>query len=566
MHYTTTLHDDALLPGVGDRRMPNPVKLAAGMLATAVAGGATWLTKNAVNTMLSRTRGSFVPKDGLSDRYAFHPAPPGALALLSPAMADTAHCLFSYGGNVKRDQNALAGAEVKDAYVYGVKVDPFNRAYPSGTLRDHVKGKLLCFPTASFEARGLRPADKLYHFSIANAAMGMRRDVVHAVEQDGATMRAYFYYDASSKARKVASLPGDGIGEEVMAEAHKVLNKAAEMYGHSYHFKHGWVGGAAWKHTGTHLPKETLDLCRESDAVLFGSVGGPVDAQDDPMWKDAERNAILGLRNEFQFAINIRPAKIYKNLEKLCPLKKEIFENDPVDLVIIRELVGDVYFGKHVTEGDKATDYMEYTVDQIKRPLEFAFKTAMQRKKKLTVVDKANVLDTSRLWRKVANEMKKHYPEVKLEFMYVDNAAMQLIKWPGSFDVIATANLFGDILSDEASVLPGSLGLMPSASLGAGKLHMFEPSGGSAPTIAGLNVANPIAQILSGAMMVRYSFEAHEEAQLIEDAVDAVLQAGARTGDLILESERGKVKTISTVEMGDRITSMVETLYKQRHG
>eukprot|EP00457_Paulinella_chromatophora_P004616 gb/GEZN01004628.1/.p1 GENE.gb/GEZN01004628.1/~~gb/GEZN01004628.1/.p1 ORF type:complete len:359 (-),score=28.63 gb/GEZN01004628.1/:149-1225(-) len=350
-----------------------------------------------------------------------------------------------------------------------------------------------------------------------------------------------------------------------MNEGHKVLNRAAALFGHKYEFTHAWVGGAAWEHTGEHLPKATLDICRSSDAVLFGSVGGPVDAQDDPMWKDSERTAILGLRNEFQFAINIRPAKIYKDLEGLCPLKKEIIGEAGVDLVIIRELVGDVYFGKHSTspDGNTATDLMEYTADQIRKPMEFAFKIAMQRRKKLTVVDKANVLDTSRLWRRIANEIKPRFPEVEMDFMYVDNAAMQLIKWPGSFDVIVTANLFGDILSDEASVLPGSLGLMPSASLGSGKLHMYEPSGGSAPRRKGLNTANPIAQILSGAMMVRYSFESLEEAQLIEDAVDATLLAGARTSDLILKGE--KRTPISTKEMGDRIADMVETLYYKRH-
>mmetsp|Transcript_1539 Transcript_1539/g.2436 ORF Transcript_1539/g.2436 Transcript_1539/m.2436 type:complete len:362 (-) Transcript_1539:81-1166(-) len=360
--------------------------------------------------------------------------------------------------------------------------------------------------------------------------------------------------------RRVAVLAGDGIGPEVMREAVKVLNRTASCVGSSFDFKHGLIGGAAYDKFENHFPQETIDICKESDAVLFGSVGGPVDSTDIK-WKDSEKNAVLGLRKHFGFAVNIRPAKIFRNLEPLCPLKPEIVKRAPVDMVIIRELVGDIYFGEHTTaaDGKSARDIMDYTEDQIAAPIKFAFETAMQRGKKVTVVDKANVLDCSRLWRRVANEIAPQYPEVTMDFMYVDNAAMQLIQNPGSFDVIATANLFGDILSDAASVLPGSLGLMPSASLSSGKLHMYEPSGGSAPQLTGLNVANPIAQILSGAMMLRYSFDAHQEAQLIEDAVDLVLQQGHRTGDLITDPS---TTPISTSEMGSRIADAVESLHK----
>mmetsp|Transcript_19395 Transcript_19395/g.23594 ORF Transcript_19395/g.23594 Transcript_19395/m.23594 type:complete len:232 (+) Transcript_19395:37-732(+) len=230
-------------------------------------------------------------------------------------------------------------------------------------------------------------------------------------------------------------------------------------------------------------------------------------------------------------------------------------------MVIIRELIGGIYFGEHKTEGDRAIDVMEYTVDQIKPPMKFAFETAMKRSKRVTVVDKANVLDCSRLWRRVAEEIKPEFPEVKLEYMYVDNAAMQLICKPSQFDVIVTANLFGDILSDTASVIPGSLGLMPSASLGSGHLHMFEPSGGSAPDLEGKNLANPIAQILSGSMMLRYSFGLDKEATLIEKAVEEVLGDGVRTGDIVLPSEN--IPTVGTDAMGDAIVKKMEVLHSK---
>ncbi|CEL96761.1 unnamed protein product [Vitrella brassicaformis CCMP3155] len=353
----------------------------------------------------------------------------------------------------------------------------------------------------------------------------------------------------------IAVLSGDGIGPEVMRQAIRILRTIERLYGHTFALKEALVGGAAYDAHQCHLPQETIDVCEAADAILFGSVGGPVTAQNDPKWKDAEKTALLGLRKRFGLGVNLRPSVIYPFLAHLCPLKHEIIK-DGVDMLIVRELVGGIYFGKHQTDGDKAIDVMEYTVDQIERPLRFAFEAArMRRHKKVTVVDKANVLDTSRLWRRVANDMKDKYPDVQLEFMYVDNAAMQLIQHPSSFSVMATENMFGDILSDAASVLPGSLGLMPSASLGD-RIHMYEPAGGSAPDIAGQNKANPIAQILSAALMLRYSFHLDAEAQLIERAVQNVLEAGKRTGDLTHQGE----SAVTTDAMGEAIAAEMERL------
>lgn len=330
---------------------------------------------------------------------------------------------------------------------------------------------------------------------------------------------------------KVAVLPGDGIGPEVMDEAIKVLEHAGPLFGQSFEFDHAHVGGAAYDAHGEHFPESTRQTCEASDAILFGSVGGPVDEQHLPKWKDAEKNAVLGMRKAFDLAVNVRPATVYPALSHASPLRPDIVAKG-VDMVIVRELLGGLYFGEHRTDGDKAVDVCEYDVDQIRRPLEFAFAAAKQRRGRLTVVDKANVLDTSRLWRRVAKEMAPSHPEVELEFMYVDNAAMQLIKAPSHFDVIVTENLFGDILSDAASVLPGSLGLMPSASLGGSKF-MYEPSGGSAPDLTGKDVANPAAQILCTAMMLRYSLEQPAMAAAIEAAVSSTLAAGICTADIV---------------------------------
>lgn len=357
--------------------------------------------------------------------------------------------------------------------------------------------------------------------------------------------------------KKIAVLSGDGIGPEIMTEALKVLEKTASLFDHKFSYTEYKVGGAAWLacetagETPSHCPQSTIDGCEASDAILFGSVGGPVDGQHLPQWKDCEKNALLGLRKRFNLAVNVRPTSVYPFLSHLCPLKPEII-GPGVDMVIIRELVGGIYFGEHKREGDKAWDVMEYDVPGVRKPLIFAFKAAMLRRKKVTVVDKANVLETSRLWREVAREVAKDFPEVTLEFMYVDNAAMQVIQKPTDFDVVCTGNMFGDILSDCASVLPGSLGLCPSASLGD-KVHMYEPSGGSAPDIAGKGVANPIGQILSTAMMMRYSFQLEAEAQAIEAAVDTVLRAGRLTGDLLVKEKRSEA--LSTSAIGDAIVA-----------
>ncbi|KAI9920235.1 hypothetical protein PsorP6_015663 [Peronosclerospora sorghi] len=382
----------------------------------------------------------------------------------------------------------------------------------------------------------------------------------------------------SNKKYQIAVLPGDGIGPEVCTQAVEVLKTVGELFHHEFAFTTVLCGGAAYDAHKSHLPQSTIDTVAASDAVLFGSVGGPTDAQEDPKWKDAEKNCLLGLRKNFQLAVNIRPAKIYSMLPDLSPLKPSIVANG-VDMVIVRELVSGIYFGEHRTDGDTAVDVMKYTeaesladmweccctntierVKQIAKPMKFAFETAINvtlRSKRLTVVDKANVLDCSRLWRKVAKDVSKNYPEVKLDFMYIDNAVMQLIRSPSQFDVIVTGNMFGDILSDAASVLPGSLGLMPSASLGD-KVHLFEPIGGSAPDIAGKDLANPIAQILSAALLLRYSFQMEAEAQLIEKAVDQVLLEGVRTGDLTED----KSAAVGTKAMGAAIIAKIKALHQ----
>ena len=347
---------------------------------------------------------------------------------------------------------------------------------------------------------------------------------------------------------KIALLPGDGIGPEVMDEAVKILQAIAKKYNHSFQYTNALIGGAAWDDYGCHLPKATLDICEKSDAILFGSVGGPVEVENDPKWKDSERNAILGIRKHFDLGINLRPVKVYPFLSHLCPLKEHIIQ-DGVDFVIVRELVSGIYFGKHQTFDDYATDELYYNTSQIKRAIKAGFEAAQKRDKRMTLIDKANVLDTSRLWRRVCEEMKNDYPEIEVEYMYVDNATMQIIKNPSRFDVMVTSNMFGDILSDGASVLPGSLGMMPSASLGT-NIHMYEPIGGSAPRRAGQNIINPCAQILSAALMLRYSFGLDKEALEIETAVTSTIQAGYRTYDLMEEG----CQKVSTSEMGDIIS------------
>lgn len=351
----------------------------------------------------------------------------------------------------------------------------------------------------------------------------------------------------------VAVLPGDGIGPEVMDQALLVLDEVGRLYGHTFKYTHALVGGAAYDAHQQHLPQSTIDVCRASDAILFGSVGGPPSEQSVAKWKDAEKNAILGLRKQFNLGVNVRPATVHAALADLCPLRADIAAKG-VDMVIIRELIGGIYFGRHWTapDGSSAEDLCTYTREQIERPVRFAFDLARLRRKHVTVVDKANVLDTSRLWRAVATQVKAEYPDVAMEFMYVDNAAMQLVKSPSQFDVMVTENMFGDILSDIASMLPGSLGTMPSASLGDGGVHMFEPAGGSAPDIAGRGVANPIAQVLSAALMLRYSFKLEAEARAVEAAVQHVLRSGVRTGDIRGSSE---APAVGSAAMGAAIVS-----------
>lgn len=358
--------------------------------------------------------------------------------------------------------------------------------------------------------------------------------------------------------KRIAVLAGDGIGPEIMAEALKVLAQVGVRFGHCFTFDTALVGGAAWDSYECHFPKETQEICSRSDAVLFGSIGGPVAESALPKWRDCERNSILALRKAFGFALNIRPARSFTGLEHLSPLRPELV-NAGIDLVVIRELLGDVYFGEHRrwTEGGKrlARDVADYNEDQIRFAAEAAFRIASERRGTVTAVDKANVLETSRLWREVVREVAAEYPSVDLQFMYVDNCAMQLVTNPSRFDVLLTGNLFGDILSDIAAVIPGSLGLLPSASLSSSGFGMYEPAGGSAPDIAGQGVANPLGQILSAAMMLRYSFGMLAEASTIESAVGAALGAGSRTADLY----RGGLveRRASTTEMGDAVASFI---------
>jgi 3-isopropylmalate dehydrogenase len=334
---------------------------------------------------------------------------------------------------------------------------------------------------------------------------------------------------------RIAVLAGDGIGPEVMRETVRVLSRLLEIYGRRVEFQEGLVGGAAYAQYGVHLPRETVELCRNSDAILFGAVGGPIAESHLPQWQGCERNSILALRKEFCFSANLRPAHVYSELPGSCPLREDIIAGG-VDLLIVRELQGDVYFGEHTawsSNGKRfARDVGEYSEDQIVAVARVAFDAARTRSQRVISVDKANVLTTSKLWREVVHEVHRDYPDVSLEDMLVDNAALQLVKDPGRFDVLLTSNLFGDILSDLAAALPGSLGLTPSASLTTNRFGLYEPSGGSAPDIAGNGIANPIAQILSAALLLRYSLGWAIEARALELAVHAALSAGYRSSDI----------------------------------
>ena len=356
----------------------------------------------------------------------------------------------------------------------------------------------------------------------------------------------------------VTVIPGDGIGPEIVREARKVLDQVGKVFGHSFDYTEILMGGCSIDAYGVPLTEEALETARKSDAVLLGAVGGD---EGNSRWYDVAPNlrpeaGLLAIRKGLGLFANIRPAYLYKELAEACPLKKEII-GDGFDMVIMRELTGGLYFGDRYTrEVDgvmTAVDTLTYNEKEIRRIAVKAFDIAMQRRKKVTSVDKANVLDSSRLWRKVVEEVAADYPEVELSHMLVDNCAMQLVMNPGQFDVILTENMFGDILSDEASMITGSIGMLSSASMNESKFGLYEPSHGSAPDIAGKDMANPIATILSAAMLLRYSFDMDREADAVEKAVQAVLTEGYRTGDIMSEG----CTRVGTCKMGDLIAERI---------
>ena len=349
----------------------------------------------------------------------------------------------------------------------------------------------------------------------------------------------------------VAVLCGDGIGPEVMREALKVLDAAQKKFGFQLACTHADVGGIAIDRQGTALPDDTLRLCEQSDAILFGSVGGPK-WEGLPPARQPERASLLPLRKRFNLFCNMRPARVFPDLAGASPLHPHIVKNG-FDILCIRELTGDIYFGQPKgREGngpqERAFDTMEYTREEIARIAKCAFDAAMMRNRKVASVDKANVLTTMVLWREVVSEAAKAYPEVELKHIYVDNATMQLIRDPHQFDVLLCPNMFGDIISDECAMITGSMGLLPSASISDNKFGLYEPAGGSAPDIAGRGIANPIAQILSASMMLRYSFDLTEAADAVENAVAKTLAAGIRTPDIA-----AGYSPVNTMEMGDAV-------------
>ena len=355
--------------------------------------------------------------------------------------------------------------------------------------------------------------------------------------------------------KNIALIPGDGIGPDVVAESVNVLNAVAAKFGHKFNYTNVIAGGAAIDKWGKPLPQDQLDICLNSDAVLLGAVGGP--KWDDVAPEIRPEKALLGLRGGMKVFANLRPAVMWKQLKDACPLKDEIVGSG-LDILVIRELTGGIYFGDRGTapDGKSAWDTEKYSWEEIERIVRMGFEFAQKRQKHLTVIDKANILNSSRLWRKVAETVHADYKDVTLDFMYIDNAAMQLVRNPRQFDVIATSNMFGDILTDEASQVTGSIGMLASASLGAGGPGLYEPIHGSAPDIAGKDLANPLATILSAAMLLRYSFGLETEAKAIEAAVDRVLTDGWRTGD-IAGSSRDQVKAagklVGTKKMGQLV-------------
>ena len=354
--------------------------------------------------------------------------------------------------------------------------------------------------------------------------------------------------------KKIAVIRGDGIGPEIVGEAIAVLEKVAEKFGHAFTFVEAPMGGNAIDAFGVPLPKSSLETCLSADSVLLGAVGGPKwDSQ--PSHNRPERG-LLKLRSSMGLYSNIRPARVFSDLANACPLRADIAAKG-IDFVVVRELIGGVYFGEHRTEevdGErKATDIMAYSEHEVRRIARVAFDMARKRKNRVTSIDKANVLDTSRLWRRVVTEVAAEYPDVELRHMYVDNAAMQMVRDPSQFDVVVTENLFGDILSDEASQITGSIGMVPSSSLGEGTCGLYEPIHGSAPDIAGQDKANPIGTILAAAMMLRYSFDMADEADAVEQAVNETLNAGYRCGDIM--DEGGTL--VGCREMGAQICSRI---------
>ena len=354
--------------------------------------------------------------------------------------------------------------------------------------------------------------------------------------------------------KTIAIIRGDCIGPEIMAEAIAVLDKVAEKFGHTFNYMDAPMGGEAIDKFGDPLPQSSLDACLNSDSVLLSAVGGP---KWDNVPKDLRpERGLLRLRSGMGLYANIRPAKLFDELREASPLKSSIVEQG-IDFVVVRELIGGAYFGEHSTEEHSgelyAQDIMGYSEHEIELIAHVAFQTARKRRKSVCSVDKANVLDSSKLWRKVVTKVAENYPDVTLSHMYVDNCAMQIVRNPSQFDVIVTENLFGDILSDEASMITGSIGMIPSSSLGDGTRGLYEPIHGSAPDIAGTNAANPIGMILSAAMMLRYSFDMINEANAIEKAVDSVLKDGYRTGDTMSD---GKTK-LSCSEIGKAVCERI---------
>ena len=362
------------------------------------------------------------------------------------------------------------------------------------------------------------------------------------------------------KTYKVAVLAGDGIGPEVMEQALAVLEVAGKKFGFALEIRSADVGGCAIDRHGEALPPATLKACEESQAVLFGSVGGPK-WESLPPERQPERAALLPLRRHFRLFCNLRPGKVYKELAAACPLRADIV-GDGFDILVVRELTGGIYFSKRAeSKGrdgsgpwERAWDTKEYTRAEIERIARRGFEAARLRRKELVSIDKANVLTSMVFWREVVSQVAKDYPDVKLSHMYVDNAAMQLVKNPRQFDVLLCGNMFGDILSDECAMLTGSMGLLPSASLSEGGFGLYEPAGGSAPDIAGKGIANPIAQILSAALLLRYSFQENTAAQAIEDAVAAALFQGYRTADIFPPGEAPSgIRAVGTAGMGEAI-------------